>query len=211
MAEELLKKYESRKVEIKSRLQEFLQVKNENDERLFAELSFCLCTPQSRATVCWNAISSLVKNNLLYTGTIEQIKPFLNAIRFNDNKSKYIIGAREMLSNGPTLKIKGLLNSFENQFELREWLVENVKGMGYKEASHFIRNIGMGNELAILDTHILKNLEKYEVIDSIPKSLSKKTYLDIEAKMKAFAGKIGIPFDELDLLLWAEETGFIFK
>lgn len=211
MVEELLKKYESRKVEIKSRLQEFLQVKNENDERLFAELSFCLCTPQSRATVCWNAISSLVKNNLLYTGTMEQIKPFLNAIRFNYNKSKYIIGAREMLSNGPNLKIKGLLNSFENQFELREWLVENVKGIGYKEASHFMRNIGMGNELAILDTHILKNLEKYEVIDNIPKSLSKKTYLDIEAKMKAFAGKIGIPFDELDLLLWAEETGFIFK
>ena len=211
MIEELLKKYETRKLEIKKRLDEFRKVKDKSEEELFAELSFCLCTPQSKATICWNAVSSLVKNNLLYTGSAEQIKPFLNAVRFNENKSKYIVDARKLFSNGSSLNLKNTINTLNNSNELREWFVENVKGMGFKEASHFLRNIGIGNDLAILDTHILKNLKKYGVLGEIPKVLNRKNYLEIENRMKRFAESIGIPFDELDLLLWAEETGFIFK
>jgi len=211
MTNELIKKYEQRKSEIKKRLEEFKQVKNKTDEEIFAELSFCLCTPQSKATVCWNAITSLVKNNLLYNGNEEKIKPFLNAVRFNENKSRYIVGARKLFSNDYELNIKNFINTFNNLNELRDWLAENVNGIGFKEASHFLRNIGMGNNFAILDVHILRNLKKYGVIDEMPKSLSKKKYLEIENKMKGFAETIGIPVDELDLLLWSEETGFIFK
>ena len=80
-----------------------------------------------------------------------------------------------------------------------------------KEASHFIRNIGLGKELAILDRHILRNLLKFEVISNIPRTLGKKTYLHIESKMKEFSNKIDIPMSDLDLLFWSEETGEIFK
>lgn len=211
MTNELIKKYEQRKSEIKKRLDEFKQVKNKTDEEIFAELSFCLCTPQSKATVCWNAVTSLVKNNLLYNGNEEKVKPFLNAIRFNENKAKYIVGARKLFSNGYKLNIKNFINTFNNLNELRDWLAENVNGMGFKEASHFLRNIGLGNNFAILDVHILRNLQKYGVIDETPKNLSKKKYLEIENRMQKFAENIGIPLDELDLLLWSEETGFIFK
>lgn len=152
-----------------------------------------------------------MKNNLLYAGEKHQIKPFLNAVRFNENKSNYIIEARKLFSNGTNLNLKQILNSFVNSYESREWLVENIKGIGMKEASHFLRNIGAGNDLAILDTHILKNLKRYGIIEDLPKNLNKKKYLEIEMKMKKFAENIGIPFDELDLLFWSEETGFIFK
>jgi N-glycosylase/DNA lyase len=95
---------------------------------------------------------------------------------------------------------------------LREWLVKNVKGIGMKEAGHFIRNMGLSNnQLAILDVHILKNLKEFGIIEKIPKSLTKKEYLKIEDRMREFSKKIGIPLDELDLLLWSKETGFIFK
>mgnify|MGYP001596399044 FL=1 len=93
----------------------------------------------------------------------------------------------------------------------REWLAENVKGIGYKEASHFLRNIGFGKNLAILDVHILKNLKNHGVIKKIPKSLTKREYLNIENKLREFCKKINIPMDELDLLFWSKETGFIFK
>jgi len=211
MINDLLKKYEIRKTEIRKRLEEFKKIKDMEDEIIFAELAFCLCTPQSKATTCWNAVQALVKNNLLYSGEKEQIKPFLNAVRFNENKSNYIIEARKMFSDGNKLNVKKLFESSEDPFKLRVWLAENVNGMGMKEASHFLRNIGIGNGLAILDVHILKNLKRYGVIGDLPKNLSKKKYLEIENKMIKFAEDVGIPIGELDLLLWSEETGFLFK
>ena len=89
--------------------------------------------------------------------------------------------------------------------------MKNVNGLGYKETSHFLRNIGLGKNFAILDRHILKNLKRYGVIKSIPKTLTRKKYLEIERKMKKFSEKIKIPLAELDLLFWSEETGEIFK
>jgi N-glycosylase/DNA lyase len=83
--------------------------------------------------------------------------------------------------------------------------------MGYKEASHFLRNIGFADDLAILDRHILKNLKIFGIIEEIPKSLSKKKYLEIEEKMRNLANEVNIPVSHLDLLFWSKETGEIFK
>jgi len=210
--EDLLLKYQQRREEIKRRLQEFREVFNQGDRRIFAELSFCLCTPQSKATAAWNAVSALDKNNFLISGTEEQIAPFLNTVRFNESKAKHIVSARSMFTENSELKIKKKIQEFGNdQVQMRNWLAENVMGIGMKEASHFLRNIGLGDELTILDRHILKNLHEYGAIEEIPKTLTEKKYIEIEKRMKEFAESIGIPVDELDLLLWAEETGFIFK
>jgi len=83
--------------------------------------------------------------------------------------------------------------------------------MGYKEASHFLRNIGLGKDMAILDRHILKNLKAFGVINDIPRALSRKKYLEIEEKMRKFSHEIGIPISHLDLLFWSRQTGEIFK
>lgn len=210
--EELMKRFQARSIEIRNRLQEFKEIMNESDGRVFQELAFCLCTPQSKATLCWNAILALAKNNLLFNGDKEQIRPFLNAVRFGDNKSGYIVGTRKLFSGGGGIKIKDKILSMPSPIELREWLVENVAGLGMKEASHFIRNVGLSeNTVAILDRHILKNLVEYGVIAEVPKSLTEKVYLLVEQKMKDFARGLGITLDELDLLFWSEETGMVFK
>lgn len=209
--DKLMEGYGSRKADIRQRLDDFKKVINQPDDKIFAELAFCLCTPQSRATQCWKAVEAITKNNLLYTGSSEQIKPFLNTVRFNDNKSRYIVHARNLFTEDGKIVIKEKLFSLGSPESMREWLVENVKGFGLKEASHFLRNIGFGDTLAILDSHIMKNLHKYGVIEELPKSLTPKKYLEIEIKMKEFSEKIGVPFAELDLLLWSEETGMIFK
>ncbi len=107
--------------------------------------------------------------------------------------------------------LRSTISGFSNSFAAREWLVKNVKGLGYKEAGHFLRNIGLGEDLAILDRHILKNLMLMGVIDAVPASLSKKTYLDIEKKMIEFSKQVGIPMGQLDLLLWYKEAGEVFK
>ena len=103
--------------------------------------------------------------------------------------------------------LKKELNPSEDK---RSFLAKNVKGLGLKEASHFLRNTGHEN-FAILDRHILKNLVKYEAIKEIPKTLTQKKYLEIEYDFKNFARRVKIPMDHLDLLFWSEETGEIFK
>jgi N-glycosylase/DNA lyase len=203
--------YQLKGRKIRERLEEFKQVLSENDERIFAELAFCLCTPQSKATISWNAIESLIRNNLLLTGDVETIRPFLNAVRFCETKVKYIVDARNFFTENGKLNIKQKILSFKDPLKAREWLVENINGFGMKEASHFLRNIGYSFDLAILDVHVIKNLYEYGFINAIPKTLTKKLYLEIEQRMRSFARRIGIDLQELDLLLWSEETGIIFK
>src|SRR5260370_42324176 len=116
-----------------------------------------------------------------------------------------------MLSNDGTSELKSRISSFYKPLELREWLIENGKGLGYKGASYFLRNIGLGEGFAILDRHILRNLNRLGVITEIPISITKKRYLEIEEKLRRFATEIGIPLADLDLLFWSRETGWIFK
>ncbi len=207
----LLSLYLQRKDEIQKRIKEFKETMKGSDEMIFTELCFCLCTPQSKALVCWERISNLMKNGLLYVGSENEIMRFLRGIRFKRRKARRIVDARKFFTQSDRLSIKEKLATFKNPFKLREWLVKNVNGLGMKEASHFLRNIGLGLELAILDRHILKNLRMLGIIENIPNNLSKRRYEEIEGKMKAFSEKINIPLAELDLLLWSIETGIVFK
>lgn len=203
--------YRERKDAIQKRLSEFKQVMQWSDQEVFGELAFCLLTPQSSAKVCWDAITRLKQQTLLLKGKPADLEPHLNQVRFGESKARYIVEARDIFTENNRLRLKARIESFYNPFELREWLVENVMGLGYKEASHFLRNIGLGEGFAILDRHILRNLASIGVIPEIPVSLTKKRYLETEEKLRRFATEIGIPMADLDLLFWSKETGWIFK
>ena len=209
--EELQALYGERRSAIHQRLREFREILDHNDDDVFAELCFCLLTPQSSAKTCWAAVSRLRERSLLFKGEANEIQLQLNDVRFGDSKAKYIVEARATFTKDGKLHLKTHLSSFTNPFELREWMVENVKGLGYKEASHFLRNIGLGEEFAILDRHILRNLKRLEVITEVPVSITKKRYLEIEEKLRHFSREVGIPLADLDLLFWPRETGWIFK
>lgn len=198
--------------QIESRLAEFEALWREaDDERLFEELAFCLLTPQSRARSCWAAIESLSGKGLVLCGRADQIHPKLVGVRFKYRKSEYICRARELLLKDGKPEIRAVLSRFSLPEQAREWLVKDILGMGYKEASHFLRNIGIGGNLAILDRHILKNLVLFGVIESVPKSLSAPAYLEIERRMKRFSEEVGIPMSHLDFVLWYREAGEVFK
>lgn len=202
--DEIRKIYLSIKNIIKARLKEF---KEKNDYEKKLELLFCILTPQSKAKICWDSVCKISKSDI-FNLKKEEIKECLNGVRFPNNKTKYIIEAINFLKMNPGF-IKNLENMDEK--ERREYIVKRFKGIGFKEASHFLRNIGLGENLAILDRHILKNLLKLNVIDEIPKTLTRKKYLEIEEKMEEFSKYSGIPMEELDLLLWFKETGEVFK
>ena len=209
--EEIKRLYSNIRDEINNRLKEFKKKWEESEEVIFAELVFCILTPQSKAKLCWKAVETLREKDLLLNGNRNEIAKELNMVRFKNKKASYIISARNQFLNNGKISIKSIIKKFQNPMDAREWLIKNVKGIGYKEASHFLRNIGFGENFAILDRHILKNLKSLGVINSIPKNLSRKKYIQVEEKMKKLSEKMNIPLSSLDLLLWYKETGEIFK
>jgi len=207
----LKSEYRKRRQLIKKRLAEFRRMQKAGDKDIFAELCFCLLTPQTKAVNCDKAIRNLKKSGLLFNGSAGDIRPVLKGlVRFHNKKSLYIVTARKTFTDEKKFNIKKKLD-LKNILRTRDWLVSNVKGLSYKEAGHFLRNVGLGCDITILDVHILRNLKRLGVIKKIPSSISKKCYAEIEGKMRDFAKKTKIPLGELDLLFWSRETGFIFK
>jgi N-glycosylase/DNA lyase len=193
--------YQQHKTAIRQRLFLFSQITREED--IFYELCFCLLTPQTKGKQCWERVEILRKHN--FKGKSLNPHSFIKDIRFHNNKNTYLLAAKQQFS----LVLEQLKKTTDAR-ALREWLVTHIKGYGYKGASHFLRNIGYRN-LAILDHHILRNLQRYKIVRTLPKTLTKKKYLALEQKFLIFSDKIGIPMDELDLLFWSQETGEIFK
>lgn len=210
---EIEKVYFSVRDAIEKRLEEYREIWNKGDNKdIFCELSFCILTPQSKARKAWEAITILRENKLLFNGTSEEIEPYLNSVRFNKTKAKNLCILRKQMTDEKGNYItKDFFSNFKDSFERREWIVKNIKGMSYKEASHFLRNIGFGERLAILDRHILRNLVRLEIIEEIPKTLSEKKYKEIEKKLEKFCKEVNIPMENIDLLLWYLEAGEIFK
>ena len=198
---DLQEEYYKRVNIIKSRLEDFSKI---SKEEYFYEACFCILTPQSSAKQAWKCILAL-KENDFFNKDVNPVNYLSDKIRFHNNKSKYLLELK-----GKWNVIMKKLDEIKDSYKLRNWLLENVKGFGLKECSHYLRNIGHHN-LAILDRHILKNLHKHNVINELPKTLTKKRYFEIENKFKDFSSKINIPMDELDLLFWSLETGEVFK
>jgi N-glycosylase/DNA lyase len=207
----LLKEYCLKKKDIEKKLKSFETFKNLSEKQLFEELAFCIFTPGSKALNGTMAVAELKRKKLLFAGSKDSIAKALRGIvRFHNNKALYLTEARKYLKKRHGFCIRSFLEKGSSA-DRRERLVVNIKGIGYKEASHFLRNIGFGKDLAILDTHILKNLKRFNMIKNIPVSLGTKQYLELEAKMRQFSKSIDIPLDALDLLFWSHETGFIYK
>jgi len=210
--EEIRTIFKSKRQEIELRLNDFKKIwKKGKKKEIFAELAFCILTPQANGKLCWSAVENMIRKGVLFTGERSRIVKELSSARFVQKKSAYLVEAREKFLFNNRISLKSVISQIGNGYEAREWLVQNVKGIGYKEASHFLRNIGFDQNLAILDRHILKNLQFVGVIKEIPGSLSKGRYFDIEKRMTEFSKAVQIPMSYLDLVMWCKETGEIFK
>jgi N-glycosylase/DNA lyase len=198
--------------EIVKRVEEFKNLwRSAGDRELFVELVFCILTPASRARSAAAAIERLLKERLLFRASPEIISRRLNIVRFKNKKALYVVQARNYFFSQRESNLRKTISGLSNSSNRREWLVKNINGIGYKEASHFLRNIGIGEDITILDRHILRNLFTLGLIESVPDSISKRAYIEIEERMINFSHRIQIPINHLDFILWYRETGDIFK
>ena len=188
---------------VSSKIQDFKNINKNSNDDLFKELCFCILTAN------FNAEKSIKIQDELGESFLSDSKEDLaNKLkqyghRFPNTRAEYILDSRKHKD-----KLNEIIQNHNNN-NLREWFVKNIKGLGFKEASHFLRNIGF-DDFAIIDFHIVDILVKHNLIKR-PNSLSKKRYLEIESVLEELARKLDLSLAELDLYLWYIETGKILK
>lgn len=202
--------YRERGALIRARLAEFAAVP---EEEYFYELLYCLLTPQSSAVNAGTAVARLKAMRFREdggdpAGVLRQPDAY---IRFHNTKAHRLHMLREQFP-AIAARIAAVPRDADTGAAraLRAWLVASVNGLGMKEASHVLRNIGYRN-LAILDRHILRNLRRHGALRSVPAALTVRRYLAIEQRFRDMADALGIGMDELDLLFWSRQTGEILK
>jgi len=194
-------------VAVKERLAEFKLLNTLAEDEWFSELCFCILTANSSAkkgmqiqTELGDGFATLPKKELS-----KELKRL--GYRFFNKRAEYIIEARK---HSPGLKKNIQKLAKKDTRAAREWLVANVKGLGYKEASHFLRNVGY-TDVAILDRHILRTMAETEMIPEVPKSLNRVQYLTYENVLRLVAYRLKLSLAALDLYLWYLKTGKVLK
>jgi N-glycosylase/DNA lyase len=199
-------------LEIRERLAEFETIwKEGSDARIWEEMVFCFFTGGCSAKMGLRSIDAV--RPFLGNGSQPQIASALTGVhRYPNARARYVFATRNFLMAYCNLELRKTLESFDCDLARRDWLVKEkgIKGLGYKEASHFLRNIGLKG-YAILDKHVLKCLAELKIIDSPKPPNTRSRYLMIEDKLRDLTERTKIDFDEMDLVLWSMKTGQILK
>lgn len=204
--------HRARARDIRRRLAEFRGVRREgSDARLWEELVFCIFTAGASARMGLRSIETV--RPLLDAGTHQDLADALTGVhRYPRARSGYVVVTRDYLRDDCGMRLGERLESFSDPIARRDWLARErrIKGLGYKEASHFLRNVGY-HGYAILDKHILRSLAELGVIASPQPPTTRAKYFATEERLHDFARDVRIDFDELDLVLWSMKTGEILK
>ncbi len=206
--------HRARRKDIKKRLGEFQEVwRHGSDARLWEELVYCIFTAGASARMGLNAIDAV--RSLLLDGEPEEMTQVLReagAHRFPVARPRYIVTTRDYFRVNFGMALRERLRSFSDPFERRDWLAQEkqIKGLGYKESSHFLRNVGVKGH-AILDKHVMRCLAEMNIVDTARPPANRRKYLEVEQEFQRFAQQIKVDFDELDLVLWSMKTGEILK
>ena len=210
--EEIRKAHAGKADEIRRRLAEFESVwMSGSDARLWEEMVYCFFTGGCSARMGLRSVEAV--KELLENGDQAELATALTGVhRYPNARSRYIVQSREFLQKHCGMKLRSKLQSFGCDYDRRDWLVreKGIKGLGYKEASHFLRNIGFGG-YAILDKHVLRCLHELKIIADPKPPNTRSKYLTVEEKLRQLAVDARIGFDELDLVLWSMKTGEILK
>lgn len=205
LPEHLAVLYAERADEIRRRLNGFARIER---SRWFYEMCFCLMTPQSSAVHASMVQLELESMDFLSHGqdVVDVLRKPDRYIRFHHTKHRRLHRARSDWARIEAVIADAAMTARDRRNALREM----VDGFGMKEASHFLRNIGLRG-LAIIDRHLLTNMVACGIYGDVPSVSTVTRYLDVEERFAAYCNAIGIDMDEIDLLFWCAQTGHILK
>ncbi|MCI4455700.1 MAG: N-glycosylase/DNA lyase [Sulfolobus sp.] len=207
MLERLRKEVENLRLRalVLERVEEF-KLNNIADEDVwFRELVLCVLTANSSFVSAYKVLGYVMEEFDKGTYRFEQVLKE-RGYRFYELKAKYLKNL---------VKYRGRIKSWikpladRSQALAREVLANEIYGIGMKEASHFLRNVGYF-DLAIVDKHVMRFSINSGLVRPF-KTLTRSRYLEIERKLKELAHQLGMSVGILDLFIWHIETGTVLK
>ena len=127
--------------------------------------------------------------------------------RFPNIRATNIVkAARTLYEEGPGLS--WILTNCTSEHEARDLLVENICGIGLKEASHFLRDIGYSNSLAIIDSHVIAFLAELGVIPTNKSNgVTPVLYTKLERVLQNLCADLGVNLSIFDMAIWRYMRG----
>lgn len=99
--------------------------------------------------------------------------------------------------------IRELLDSVDDVRDARRLLASDISGLGPKQASLFLRNIGYAKHVAVLDVHVLAYMNRAGLTDAPIRSVSTvRKYEALEDSFIEHAYSLGCTPDQFDLAVW---------
>lgn len=119
------------------------------------------------------------------------------------NRFSFLLTKTIFAIYGQSKTIRDFLVSAHDAKEAREVLIEHIYGFGPKQASLFLRRVGYGEDLAILDVHVLDYLDLAHGISFSPNRLGKLSfYEEVEDAFREIASNFGHSVGCVDLATW---------
>jgi N-glycosylase/DNA lyase len=123
---------------------------------------------------------------------------------YSKSKSNYIVRTAIEIYKHNDTNLKDILMRCPNEYEARNVLREKAIGIGYKQASLFLRNISYSENLAILDTHVIRYMVLLNMVEN-DKNLrlsSKNDYIKLENTLYKYAISNDKAISTLDIAIW---------
>jgi N-glycosylase/DNA lyase len=122
--------------------------------------------------------------------------------RFPNQRAKDIYRTASLVASKRNW-LKQLLQTPDSEREVRNALVRHLSGVGLKQASHFLRNIGYSKRLAIIDSHVVSFLEGIGAVsDKNLKTITRKAYIELEGLLEKICDKHGLDLAVFDMAIW---------
>ena len=99
--------------------------------------------------------------------------------------------------------IRNLLYSGKDSRDTRVRIMGAAVGVGPKQASLFLRNIGYADDLAILDRHVLEYMFFLGFLPVRTRGMtSLSAYVEVEDRLRTYAKRVRMDLSSLDTSIW---------
>ena len=196
---------------------------------LWRELAYCLLGSQVRYELAWAATLAIVdlgalpwtiNNRIDAEHRIHEV--LTDGIVLNGRRCTYRfpnVKSNQLAETGDAImsqagSLRDFLSGFSDADLLRAWMVRCAPGLGPKQASMFLRNIGLTFDQAVLDRHVVRYMETIELIEKGGHhTTSLSSYRVTEDILRQHAEDLGYRVGLMDNAIWivmrvAGYTGF---
>jgi N-glycosylase/DNA lyase len=189
-----------------------------SEKALWRSLVLCILTTQQRYEAAVDTCRELENEGLLAVpkGRTEALRllsgfeSFFDLAGKNECLSRTRFPNRKRESISKTLwqiyvegdGLHSILKANSNATELRRLLTDYCHGVGPKQASMFLRNIGYEEDLAILDKHVLDYMSLMSIAQSGMALKPISRYEEQETHLRGYGECYGVSLPHLDLGIW---------